>query len=177
MRVAQARLQAARERLIGQQRIEMHRRLRHADTLLTVEWQPPGPSYAWLPVRYWRQSTTAQVVDVEIGDTIMPGRPVRLSYGARPAELDDLSIEFTDTGFDDNVRDVIVYGACSRLIGYSEAAHAESESIESQTQVQAPPGSTLNAGRYFLQLHKQRLAEEQRRLQLRHRVTVHRVQF
>ena len=35
MRVAQARLQAARERLIGQQRIEMHRRLRHADTLLT----------------------------------------------------------------------------------------------------------------------------------------------
>src|SRR3954454_19287701 len=35
MRLAQARLQAARERLIGQQRIEMHRRLRNTDTLLT----------------------------------------------------------------------------------------------------------------------------------------------
>jgi hypothetical protein len=149
-----------------------------ADTLLSAEWQPPGPSLVWMPLRFWRQSTTAKSVDVEIGDSIMPGRPVRLTYGARPCELDDISVDFCDTGLDDNCRDVVVYGACSRLIGFAESSRLQSESIESQTQAQLiPPGSTLNAGRYFFQLFKQRLAEEQRRLQLRHRVAVHRVQF
>ena len=149
-----------------------------ADTLLSVEWQPSGPSRVWLPSRYWRQSTTAKKVAVEVGDSVEPGRPVRLTYGARPCELDDFSTEFADTGFDENCRDVIVYGACSRLIGYAEASRLQAESIESQTQAQLiPPGSTLNAGKYFFQLHKQRLGEEQRRLQLRHRAVAHRTQF
>ena len=39
MRVAEPRLEAAGQRLIGQQRIEIHRHLRHADTLLT--WSRP----------------------------------------------------------------------------------------------------------------------------------------
>lgn len=149
-----------------------------ADTILQVEWQPPGPSLMWLPIQYWRHSSSADSVDVELGDAIQPGRPVRLTYGARPNELDDFSVEFTDTGFDDNVRDVIVYGAAARIIGYTESARLQSEAIESQTQQQMiPPGATLNAGRYFFQLHKQRLAEEQRRLQLRHPVVIHRTQF
>ena len=149
-----------------------------AETLLQVEWQPPGPSLMWIPIVYWRHSSTADEVGVELGDAIQPGRPVRLTYGARPNEIDDFSVDFTDTGFDENVRDVIVYGACARIIGYTESARLQSEAIESQTQQQMiPPGATLNAGRYFFQLHKQRLAEEQRRLQLRHPVVVHRTQF
>jgi len=148
------------------------------DSLLQVEWQPPGPSLMWLPIQHWRQSSTAESVDVELGDAIQPGRPVRVTYGARPDELDDYSVDFTDTGFDENCRDVIVYGACARVIGYAESARLQSEAIESQTQQQMiPPGATLNAGKYFFQLHKQRLTEEQRRLQLRHPVVVHRVQF
>lgn len=149
-----------------------------ADTLLSVEWQPSGPSLVWIPVRYWRQSTTADQVDIELGDAIEAGRPVRFTYGARPSELDDCSSSFTDTGFDDNVRDVIVYGACARVIGYGESARLQSEAIETSTAAQIiPPGATMNAGKYFYQLHRQRLAEEQRRLQLRHRAVVHRTQF
>lgn len=151
---------------------------RDANQLLTVEWQPSGPSLVWMPIRFWRSSVTAQVVDVEVGDAIEPGRPVRLTYGARPIELDDFSVEFCDTGLDDNARDVIVYGACSRIVGYQEAARLQSEAIESQTQAQLiPPGATLNAGKYFLQLHKQRLAEEQHRLQTRHPVVLHNTRF
>lgn len=146
-----------------------------ADYIVSAEWMVPGPSDVFLPVGRWRADTTATEVRIEVRDTnIVPGQNIRVTYAAKPTALTDLSVAFTDSGFADSAQDIVVYGACSRLLGYTESARLQSESIESSDHNSlVPPGSTLNAGRYFYQLYKQRLAEEQRRQQLRFPIRMH----
>lgn len=147
-----------------------------ADRVIAADWLVPGPSDVFQPVSRWREDVTASEVRIEVRDMVVPGQTVRVTYATRPVELDDLSTDFTDTGLDLNARDLVVYGACARLLGYSVGGRLQSEAVETQERGQGlQSGELLNAGRYFYQLYKQRLSEEQRRLQLRYPARIHMV--
>lgn len=139
-----------------------------------------GPSAVWFPNSSWRfdpkaSTTSGQVKPTPtptgktiqiMRDFIVPGRNVRVTYAKKPDELVSLSDNFaTTTGFPDRYIDLIVYGACWRLIPAYESARLQQTSIEATERSDlVPSGSASKASQYYLGLYQRRLEEERDRL-------------
>lgn len=145
-----------------------------------VETNTIGPSAVWFPNSSWRfdpkASTTAGQVKPSptptgktiqiMRDFVVPGRNVRVTYGKKPATLaldtDDFA---TTTGFPDRYLDLIVYGACWRLLPAYESARLQQTAIEATERADlVPTGSASKASQYYLGLYQRRLEEERDRL-------------
>lgn len=142
------------------------------DQVHRLTWENIGPSRTWLPLTRWNFDPTANTTRFPSGKSIdlfqapIPGRTVRLTYIKPPSKFTDYSTEFaTATGLNSTAEDVIVYGACYRLVGFLESPRLQIQSIESQLRSQlVPPGSTMNAARHFYQLYQLALSSERERL-------------
>lgn len=139
-----------------------------------------GPSGVWFPSQSWRfnpmASTTGGQVKptptptgktIQIYDRIVPGRNVRVSYTKGPNLLVNNGDDFaTVTGFPDRYVDMIVYGACWRLLPAYEAARLQQSSIEATERAPlVPTSAATQASQFFLALYQKRLTEERTRLQ------------
>jgi hypothetical protein len=139
-----------------------------------------GPSAVWFPLSSWRfnpqASTTAgqvkptpaptgKTLDI-MRDFIVPGRNVRVTYKKKPAVLVNGSDDFeTTTGYPDRYIDLIVYGACWRLLPAYEAARLQQQQIEATERAPlVPTGAGSQAAQYYLSLYTRRLQEERDRL-------------
>lgn len=100
-------------------------------------------------------------------DFIVPGRNIRVSYIKKPNVLVNNSDVFdVTTGFPDRYIDMIVYGACWRLLPAYEAARLQQKQIEATERAPlVPTGAGADASKYYLQLYTKRLDEERDRLQ------------
>lgn len=139
-----------------------------------------GPSAIWFPNTTWRfdpkaSTTPGQVKPTPtptgktiqiLRDYITPGRAVRIVYGKKPNILTNSNDVFdVTTGFPDRYLDLIVYGACWRLIPAYESARLQQTAIEATERADlVPTGSASKASQYYLGLYQRRLEEERDRL-------------
>ena len=150
-----------------------------ADDVYKVTWNTIGPSAIWRPARSYRfnpqTSTTAGQVKPTPAPTgktlqildggIVPGRAVRVTYITAPTELVNGSDLFTSTGLEERMIDMIVYGACWRLLPGWEAGRLQQQSVESTERAPlVPTGAASDASKYYLGLYQRRLDEERDRL-------------
>lgn len=145
-----------------------------ADTDLVhgVTYETIGPTRRWASVYRYRfnpqsdpdRFPTGKSIDIYIEPD--PGQTVRVTYLKPPSAFVDNTTEFADaTGLNATSEDLIVYGACFRLVGLLEAPRLQISSIEQQLRAQqVQPGATQSAARHFLQLYQLALTSERERL-------------
>lgn len=150
-----------------------------AENVYKVVTNTIGPSGVWFPNQSWRFNPQASVgsqtkptpaptgKSIQVYDFIVPGRNVRVTYTKKPSILvggaDDYA---TTTGLLDRTIDLIVFGACWRLLPAYEAARLQQQSIEATERAPlVPAGAASEASKYFLALYQKRLDEERAYLQ------------
>ena len=138
-----------------------------------------GPSAVWFPCSSWRfnpiASTTAGQVKptptptgktIQVYDFIVPGRNIRVSYTMSPTILTNPTDLFTSTGYPERYIDMIVYGACYRLLPAYEAGRLQQQNIEATERAPlVPTGSASDTVKFFYSVYQNRLTEERTRLQ------------
>lgn len=142
-----------------------------AEEILSVQYQLIGPSHVWRFAQNWRFVGQANVDTGElgstgkalfIGDDIVPGRQIFVTYRKEPTELVNLTDDFaTVTGLPATSHDAIVYGACMKLSPQLEGPRLSISSVEASERAQyVQPGSASKVSQYFGQLYMQRLEQE-----------------
>jgi hypothetical protein len=139
-----------------------------AREVLYMSWQTTGPSKEWLPIKRWRFDPLANTPTfntqktINIYESVQPGRTVKVWYTMVPDTMDSATDDFVDvTGLPESAQDVIVYGACYRLISFLDAGRINLSSAEADlndTKVPSTAGSSVS--RYVFALFQQRLQEE-----------------
>lgn len=143
--------------------------------ILAVEWNPPGPTGMWIPVKRWRQNKTATTVELELLSGIWPGSDnVRVRYIRVPTVSFGSTDNLATIGYDNQIRDLIVLGAVARLIAFTEPSRVQAQSVESHGRSEAvPAGSATALSRYLYQVFSKRLEDERRQIMMRHPTQPH----
>lgn len=143
-----------------------------AQWVLSAKWMVPDGRQYWENIRRWRVSSgggtefgdTGITVDVE--DTMMPGQPIQFLYAAKPTPLVNDSDNFTATGLNAGLVDVVELGAASQLSPALEMSRLSTMSVDQQQRGQGvAPGAALNASKYLDARFTERLEEERKSLQ------------
>jgi hypothetical protein len=137
-----------------------------------VYWQTVGPSRVWLDINDYQFVPDANTTSFPSGKAIylwggiIPGRTVRVTYLKAPSVLVNNADDFVSvSGLPLTSKEVIVYGACYRLVGFMEAPRLQTQSVEASSRSEmVPPGAGLNGGRFFFSLYQEALANERERL-------------
>jgi hypothetical protein len=143
-----------------------------AREVLYMSWQTTGSSREWLPIKRWRFDPLANVPTfntqktVNIYENIQPGRTIKVWYTMVPDTMDANTDDFVDvTGLPESSQDVVVYGACYRLLTFLDAGRINLTSAESDfADSKNPYNSGSGASRYVFALFQQRLQEESLKL-------------
>lgn len=150
-----------------------------AESVYRVTSNTVGPSAVWFPNTSWRFNSQASTTPGQVKpspaptgktiqimrDFVTPGRNIRVVYTKKPSTLTNNDDLFTATGFDERIVDLIVYGACWRLIPAYEAARLQQTAIEATERAElVPTGSATKASQYYLSLYQLRLQEERDRM-------------
>jgi hypothetical protein len=152
-----------------------------ADAVLSVSWESVGPSKEWIPVRRWREDKMASAssfntnITISIYDPVSPGRTVLVWYTTDPNTMDNGSEDFVDvTGLPETSKDVVVLGACYRLLSFIDAGRINVTSAEADlNDSKVPSNAGSSVSRYVYALYQQRLKEEQSRQQTKYPVKLH----
>lgn len=149
--------------------------------VIAVSYQEIGPSKEWQLLRRWRLdrmsnfSTWATNQTLNIYDAIPTGRTINVAYTSYPTQFTNNADDFvTVTGLPLSTWDVIVLGACSRLLAFIDAGRINVTSAEAalaDSKVPTTAGQTL--GKFVYALFQQRLAEEASRMQDTYTFTPH----
>jgi hypothetical protein len=154
------------------------------DHILLASWDTFGGSDSWQPIRRYRLDFTANATDfptgktVDILDGVPIGRTVQVVYSKQPTLFTAASEVFaTQTGLPATAKDVIVLGACARLVGYLDVSRMAPTSAETDlldnTAMGQQAGTAASIGRGFYQMHIQRMAQERARLLAQYPVRMH----
>jgi hypothetical protein len=149
--------------------------------VISLSWQSTGPSKEWIPIRNWRMDPMANSAafnsnsTVSIYDRIDAGRTIQVWYTTSPNNLESNTDDFRDvTGLPDTARDVIILGACARLLTYLDAGRINLTSAESDAaDTKLPSQAGSNASKYIYALYQTRLKEEASKLQGQYPVKIH----
>lgn len=155
-----------------------------AEEIVSVQYQLIGPSHVWRFARNWRFVGQANTLTGElgssgkalfIGDDIVPGRQIWVTYRKEPTELVNLTDDFASvTGLPSTAQDVIVYGACMKLSPQLEGPRLSISSVEASERAQyVQPGSASKVSQYYGQLYLQRLEQEAGKLRDKFQVPSH----
>ena len=153
-----------------------------AEDIFAVSWQAVGPSKEWIPVRRWRADGMANStafsgseITISIYDAITAGRTVQVWYTSQPARLSANSDNFaTISGLPETSRDIIVYGACYRLLSFVDAGRLNLTSAESDSaDTKIPSYAGVSASKYIFALYQQRLQEESAKLLGKYPTKIH----
>lgn len=139
-----------------------------AESVLYASWQTTGSSQEWLPINKWRVDGMANAatfntnVTINLYENIQPGRTVQVWYTAEADTLDNATDDFADvTGLPDSCSDVVVLGACYKLLSFLDAGRINLTSAEADfADSKLPATAGAGASRYIFALYQQRLNEE-----------------
>lgn len=142
-----------------------------AKDVRAVALQTIGPTKVWQQGRNWKFDPRSNTTDfptgksIQLFDTVTPGRAMRVLYEKEPTALSANADVFdTVTGYPDRITDLVVWGACSRLVPALDSARLQQQSIEATERAAlVPQASALKTASYFQQLYYQRLEEEKAR--------------
>ena len=149
--------------------------------VLYMSWQTTGSSKEWLPIRKWRFDPLANTPTfntqktINLYENIQPGRTVKVWYTMVPDTMDANTDDFVDvTGLPESCQDVVVYGACYRLLSFIDAGRINLSSAEADlNDTKIPSGAGSNASRYVFALYQQRLQEEAIKLSDQFPIRIH----
>jgi hypothetical protein len=152
-----------------------------AREVLYMSWQTTGSSQEWLPIRKWRfdplanSPTFNSQKTINLYENIQPGRTVKVWYTMVPDTMDANTDDFVDvTGLPESSQDVIVYGACYRLLSFLDAGRINLSSAEADlNDTKNPYNAGSNASRYVFALFQQRLQEESLKLSDQFPIRIH----
>lgn len=132
-----------------------------------VVGQTIGPSKVAQPMPNWRYNPKARSANfasgksIQVFDYVTAGQAIKIVYSKPPAVLASGSDEFTTTGFEERLVDLVVYGACKRLLPALEAARLQLQSVETTERAPlVPPASATKAASLYASLYAERLEEE-----------------
>jgi hypothetical protein len=149
--------------------------------VLYMSWETTGSSKEWLPIRKWRFDPLANTPTfntqktINLYENIQPGRTVKVWYTMVPDTLDANTDDFVDaTGLPESCQDVVVYGACYRLLSFLDAGRINLSSAEADlndTKIPSSAGSSVS--KYVFALFQQRLQEEALKLSDQFPIRIH----
>lgn len=152
-----------------------------AENVLAVSWETIGSTKEWLPVKRWRADPMANAssfnsnMSISLYDGVQPGRTVQVWYTTQPNTLDSNSEDYADvTGLPETTKDVIILGACHRLLSFIDAGRINTVSAESDAaDTKIPSSAGTSVSKYIYALYNQRLQEESGRLYGRFPTKIH----
>ncbi len=165
--------------------------------IVAIQYLQLGGSQRWVPVYNWRfdmignqspvyltnesgdimvdPDTLEPIVDyykyskvVYVNDYV-PGRTVQVVYAKTPSELTTGTQAFASTGLPEYANDVVILGACWRLMSFADANKVDTTYASQamlNTNQQSAAGSGTNLAKYFAGLYGQRLAETEARMKI-----------
>ncbi len=152
-----------------------------AESILYMSWQTTGSSLEWLPINRWRADPMANVATfntqntVNIYENIQPGRTVQVWYTTEPNTLDSNTDDYADvTGLPASSVEVVILGACYKLLSYVDAGRINLSSAEADlNDTKIPSTAGVASSRYIFALYQQRLNEEALKLQDKYPIRIH----
>jgi hypothetical protein len=131
-----------------------------------------GPTKVWMQGLNYRFNPTADTTafptgkSIQLFDAVTPGQPMLIKYTKAPQPLANGSDDFAAvTGLPERCVDMVVWGACARLLPAYDAARLQQTSIESTERAPlVPPSSAVKTAQYFMAMYQQRLEEERMRM-------------
>lgn len=143
-----------------------------ATDVWAVADQTVGPSQVWMQGLNARFNPTADPTafptgkSIQLWDPVTPGRSMRVKYTKAPGALSADGDDFEAvSGLPDRCADLIVWGACSRLLPAYEGARLQQQAIEATERAPlVPPKSAVQVAAYYYQMYQQRLEEERQRM-------------
>lgn len=137
-----------------------------------VSDQTIGPSQVWMQGANYRFNPTADTTafptgkSIQLFDPVTPGRSMLIKYVKAPSPLVSGSDDFaTATGLPERCVDLVMWGACARMLPAYEAARLQQSSIEATERAPlVPPSSAIKAAQYYMAMYQQRLDEERTRM-------------
>jgi hypothetical protein len=150
--------------------------------VLSVDWKFSIVT-SWQPLHGWEQVQSANTTDfasgsfLAVNDPLMSDTVLHVTYAQPPTLLVNGSDGFAaTTGLPGSSRDVIVYGAASRLLPWVDATHVMQESVPSDAQDQVrPPGTAITVARELRNLYAMRLQQERAALLSRYPMKAHKI--
>lgn len=136
-----------------------------------VVGQVIGPSKVAQPLPNWRYNPKARTANfatgksIQLFDSVVPGQAVKVVYAKTPTALSADSDDFAGvTGYEDRIHDLVIYGACKRLIPALEVARLQQQAVEATERAPlVPPSSATKAAQLYASLYAERLQEERAR--------------
>lgn len=137
------------------------------DDVWYVVGQTIGPSKVAQPLPNWRYNPMARSANfpsgksIQILDSVTPGQAVKVVYAKPPQTLSAGTDDFTVTGYPERCVDLVVYGACKRLLPALEAARLQMQAVETTERAPlVPPQSAAKAASLYASLYAERLEAE-----------------
>jgi len=151
------------------------------ESILYMSWQTTGSSLEWLPINRWRADPMANLAafntqnTVNIYENIQPGRTVQVYYTTTANTLDNNSDDYADvTGLPASSVEVVILGACYKLLSYVDAGRINLSSAEADlNDTKIPSTAGVASSSYIYKLYKIRLEEEAEKLQDRYPIRIH----
>jgi hypothetical protein len=151
------------------------------ESILYMSWQTTGSSLEWLPINRWRADPMANLAafnttnTVNIYENIQPGRTVQVYYTTTPNTLDNNSDDYADvTGLPESSVEVVILGACYKLLSYVDAGRINLSSAEADlNDTKIPSTAGVASSRYIYALYQQRLNDEALKLQDKYPIRIH----
>jgi len=151
------------------------------ESILYMSWQTTGSSLEWLPINRWRADPMANISafnttnTVNIYENIQPGRTVQVYYTTTPNTLDNPTDDFADvTGLPSSSAEVVILGACYKLLSYVDAGRINLSSAEADlNDTKIPSTAGVASSRYIYALYQQRLNDEALKLQDKFPIRIH----
>jgi hypothetical protein len=151
------------------------------ESILYMSWQTTGSSLEWLPINRWRADPMANISTfnttntVNIYENIQPGRTVQVYYTTTPNTLDNPTDDYADvTGLPASSVEVVILGACYKLLSYVDAGRINLSSAEADlNDTKIPSTAGVASSRYIYALYQQRLNDEALKLQDKFPIRIH----
>ena len=151
------------------------------ESVIYMSWQTTGSSLEWLPINRWRADLMANVATfntqktINLYENIQPGRTVQVWYTTIPNTLDSNTDDFADvTGLPASSVEVVILGACYKLLSYVDAGRINLSSAEADlNDTKIPSSAGVASSRYIFALYQQRLSEEALKLQDKYPIRIH----
>jgi hypothetical protein len=137
------------------------------DDVWYVVAQEIGPSRVAYPIPDWRYNPMARTANfatgksIQVNSAVAPGQAVKVVYAKPPQTLSAGTDDFTVTGYPERCVDLVVYGACKRLLPALEAARLQMQAVETTERAPlVPPQSAAKAASLYASLYAERLEAE-----------------
>lgn len=136
-----------------------------------VSNQTIGPTQVWTQGTHFDFNPTADTTafptgkSIQLFDSVTPGRTMLIKYVKAPSPLVNASDDFTASGLPERCVDMVMWGACARLLPAYEAARLQQSSVEATERAPlVPVSSATKTAQYFMAMYQQRLEEERERM-------------